>query len=678
MLDWKFDLNNLLSEVLINKIAVICLLFLLFKVELYSQFDNIKENRIGIFGGLNHIQNIATLPVLNGADDCGIFQNGNSRDKYLGILGEVQVYKQYLYLQARFSADYRPMLLETQTYRYQVYNNTTNQYNQLKLNHTYDANLAYINFQIGTRTQIVDFLPISFSLLFEAGEALISSDYENKETIIEPEYVLFPSGKLSQVLAKDEYIDIKTSLGISFMLSYDIEITKYINISPEISYRLSLNNVSNSLDWEQKIFRTGLSLSYNLNVEEDIIPIKEEAPVEKEVIITDRSKYSEKTEDFQIKRIDNVNLMETKVTQTYPILPYIFFDSSSSNLNNNYKLFGSTNNFDEKLLPKDNLGIYRRALDLIAFRMSKNASTTLNIIGSTDGSEMPTNESRISLAYARARSVADYLNSKWGIEYSRLKISAKELPNIATSNKYPEGRSENRRVEITTENPNLFEPVIHSDFSEFENKKENFEIDINNISNIKYKNWTLIISKDNKQIYSKTNMGLIPSKIKIPYNKQLNESFGSYKNNEEFLLEILCTDENYRYSMQSKTFKLEKDTNQFEVGRLNLIVFDFDRAELTQINQNMLKGFVKKGISSNSITSIIGSTDKLGEAEYNKTLSQDRANVVNNYIKSFIPEFNASEVIGIGASKLKYSNDIPEGRFYCRTVLIEVKTPIKK
>ncbi|MEI6089253.1 MAG: hypothetical protein WCR42_02265 [bacterium] len=34
-------------------------------------------------------------------------------------------------------------------------------------------------------------------------------------------------------------------------------------------------------------------------------------------------------------------------------------------------------------------------------------------------------------------------------------------------------------------------------------------------------------------------------------------------------------------------------------------------------------------------------------------------------------------VQGVGEDTLLYNNDVPEGRFYCRTVQIVVKTPIE-
>ncbi|TNE35373.1 hypothetical protein EP342_01720, partial [bacterium] len=74
---------------------------------------------------------------------------------------------------------------------------------------------------------------------------------------------------------------------------------------------------------------------------------------------------------------------------------------------------------------------------------------------------------------------------------------------------------------------------------------------------------------------------------------------------------------------------------------------------------------------------IVGSTDFLGERNYNNELSQNRANNVAKYINTLLPDVKFKKVIGVGSENPKFDNSTPEGRFYCRTVLIEVKTPIK-
>ena len=61
----------------------------------------------------------------------------------------------------------------------------------------------------------------------------------------------------------------------------------------------------------------------------------------------------------------------------------------------------------------------------------------------------------------------------------------------------------------------------------------------------------------------------------------------------------------------------------------------------------------------------------MGDELYNEKLSQGRANTL---AKSLNIPFDY--VKGLGESILLYNNDLPEGRFYCRTVEVIVETPI--
>jgi outer membrane protein OmpA-like peptidoglycan-associated protein len=63
----------------------------------------------------------------------------------------------------------------------------------------------------------------------------------------------------------------------------------------------------------------------------------------------------------------------------------------------------------------------------------------------------------------------------------------------------------------------------------------------------------------------------------------------------------------------------------------------------------------------------------MGEEDLNLKLSDKRA-------KSVLKRLEISENInyeGKGESELLYDNSLPEGRFYCRTVTIDIETPIK-
>ena len=58
--------------------------------------------------------------------------------------------------------------------------------------------------------------------------------------------------------------------------------------------------------------------------------------------------------------------------------------------------------------------------------------------------------------------------------------------------------------------------------------------------------------------------------------------------------------------------------------------------------------------------------------------SAARAESVKAILLSQNPVYEKLEARGIGPAPTLYDNNLPEGRFYCRTVAVEVKTPVGK
>ena len=75
----------------------------------------------------------------------------------------------------------------------------------------------------------------------------------------------------------------------------------------------------------------------------------------------------------------------------------------------------------------------------------------------------------------------------------------------------------------------------------------------------------------------------------------------------------------------------------------------------------------------NSTVTITGHTDRVGDPGVNMKPSQDRAPAVAAALTGTTPTTR-----GLGESQLLFSNDLPEGRFYCRIVDIVVETPISE
>jgi len=80
------------------------------------------------------------------------------------------------------------------------------------------------------------------------------------------------------------------------------------------------------------------------------------------------------------------------------------------------------------------------------------SKTTMQIEGYTDN--VGSDASNLTLSTARAKAVADFLTSQ-GIAPTRLKSVGKGSADPVASNDTPDGRSQNRRVEIISSEPQL-------------------------------------------------------------------------------------------------------------------------------------------------------------------------------------------------------------------------------
>jgi outer membrane protein OmpA-like peptidoglycan-associated protein len=104
----------------------------------------------------------------------------------------------------------------------------------------------------------------------------------------------------------------------------------------------------------------------------------------------------------------------------------------------------------------------------------------------------------------------------------------------------------------------------------------------------------------------------------------------------------------------------------------SLILFDFGKSKLENEHKRVVD-FVRRRITDGSTVTITGYTDALGEEAVNRRISTARANAVAQRLK-----LDNAKVEGKGEEKLIYDNSLPEGRFYCRTVQIEIVTPVKE
>ena len=117
--------------------------------------------------------------------------------------------------------------------------------------------------------------------------------------------------------------------------------------------------------------------------------------------------------------------------------------------------------------------------------------------------------------------------------------------------------------------------------------------------------------------------------------------------------------------------KREERRGDTVINRFSLILFDVGSSEITANNSSIID-VIKTYIKPHSKISVNGYTDRLGETEYNKQLSESRAQAVAATLNS--PNISAH---GAGQADL-YDSALPEGRLYTRTVDIVIETPVSE
>jgi outer membrane protein OmpA-like peptidoglycan-associated protein len=372
-----------------------------------------------------------------------------------------------------------------------------------------------------------------------------------------------------------------------------------------------------------------------------------------------------------------LEIRETIVTQTFPLLPYVFFDSASSALPSKYTSKTTPAAFNEQTLPKQTLPIYYAMLDVIGKRMTA-SSSKLIITGTTDGLERKTPNERKMLAEQRARTIASQLQTRWGIKAERFEIRTMDRPVLASNEMYAEGVEENRRVELSSSDATLLAPVVHSRFNEYVPVQPVHDIAVTVRHPEVASGWTLDVSHQGRTVGERKGSASPPSSITFKLDQEMTDRLGPVVGEVDTLQARMVIDQQSGTPAQATTaFALNKTVSNFEVSRLSLIVFDYDRSEISSTNQEMMKRVIASSVREGSTATIIGSTDRLGEMQHNLELSTERAKAVDIFARRIAPALNVKEVKGVGPNILPYDNTLPEGRYYCRTVSLTITTPLR-
>jgi outer membrane protein OmpA-like peptidoglycan-associated protein len=373
-----------------------------------------------------------------------------------------------------------------------------------------------------------------------------------------------------------------------------------------------------------------------------------------------------------------VRVEEFYSSSTTPLLPFILFGLDDAKIPARYHRLTAdqANDFDiHKTDSTDNVHVYHDMLNIIGKRMREhpNAKITLTGCTSNDPQELADNE----LAIHRADAVGVYLERVWNIDPKRIRLEARGLPEKPSSLTQEEGREENRRVEITSNDPALMNVITLGDTDLSTNPPMmQFVPTVHAQAGVKF--WDLYVTQAVQILHHEFGKGTQPkgwnwdlhgsaayiprTEDTIEYGLRLVDSAG----------QTVTTTGTIPVRQVTISKKRQERTVDKVIERYTLVLFDFGSSKIDPQNQRAIE-YIKQQITPGTQVEITGYADRLGDDAYDQKLTEDRANAVAKMIGA--PNMTAK---GVGKSVLLYDNNIPEGRFYSRTVNIVLYKPVNQ
>lgn len=560
--------------------------------------------------------------------------------------------------------------------------------------HQLDVSLDYIQLEALGAYYVSD----KVYLAFGPGVATAThASYTQVEEIQQPFGIKFRNGESTRQIASANFDDnpnTETNIRITAhaLVGADFLIAENLYLSPETGFIFPFTNVLSDNDWSVSTFHAGLVLKYELGSPERVV-VKETAPEPEQVTQPKFTpspiasiKAKSLLENGTMLEFGQVTVIEENNNNYVPILPYIFFDAGNSELLNRYTALISSqiNNFDESTLQDSVLAVYHNLLNIVGNRMQKNTTANLTVTGCVEPTDDGGNLNK--LASSRAQTVKDYLVNIWGISAQRIITQSRELPEVISNRSIAEGRQENRRVELSSSSSEILEPVrLITHDSEVSPKSIVMQPNVKYDENLK--SWDIVANDiDNTQLWKKSGNGSPSTSMQwdLDRNKLIELARKDVQGNHiSVKLKVIDNEGNTDEANTAVPIFYEKKSKYYDgeivedsvVERYNLIFFDYDMPLINEKNESTFKAILNR-ISTNSSVSITGFTDKLGTDEYNNQLSIERAKSVEQAIKErVVPEKIFSKGVG---ETLIYDNELPEGRFYNRTVIVEITTPLKR
>ena len=537
--------------------------------------------------------------------------------------------------------------------------------------HKYDASLHYLEMSPVLQVHnLFENVPVYFAGGLEFGIPLAAT-YSQNETVPTANNNI---GAVSSAYATDANIaDKSVRLALLIGAGYQYKITPTTFISPEISLRIPFTNVSSNAalsTWSVPQLRFGVNITFG-GKKADPPPVASTLKTGLETgYYTSEGTYTPLT---------TIKVEDAQYAELYPFIPYVFYPANSSQPDSSLQEYAGSNergNFTLAGLPQDAVEVNHRTLDILGYRMKQNPASTLTIIGTNDGKGEAKGK---KLSTERAEFAKGYMTKSFNLEPDRITVQARDLPEKPSATSLADGDAENRRIEFKSATRELFEPIMMKSDEQRIAQPDLVEFRPSASSNSTVTSWTLTVSQAGRTLREFVGIGQPPpqrwlirpnelsnSQVPIDYSFSASDSLlGKHETHGSIPVEYI-----------SSTRKRIEQLADRTISKFSLVLFDFNKSELTPDNQKIVETAILPAIQYNSVVKIYGYTDRIGDDAYNKKLSKERAEAVRKALEGKIKDAKY-ETYGNGETVPIFDNNTPVGRQLSRTVQIYVETPRK-
>ncbi len=456
-------------------------------------------------------------------------------------------------------------------------------------------------------------------------------------------------------------------------VGYDIPVSSKVSLSPFVSYHPYFGQDARTIEsWSVSTVRAGIALKFGRARKAKETKEIAAMPV-KEVMFSVRAPKT-----VPVKR---------EVSETLPLRNSVFFDEGSVNIPSRYVLLNTNeaSAFKESSLQNQQvpdmtgrsarqLNVYHNILNILGDRMRANPGATIALSGASSNGP--------GEGKTLAEAVKQYIVSGYGINSSRIATSGRTKPLVPSEQ--PGGTKElvllregDRRVDITSTSAELLMEVgggmmkpVQILATQIDPLDSHVIFDVAGAKTV-LKWWTLDLTDEGGTV---KHFGPFTSERQTMTGASIlgNNKSGSYK------VVMLGETKNGLSVRKESTVSLLREDEAPEKGYRYSILFDFNKTNSIASYNKFLTDVVSPLISTGSTVIVHGHTDIIGDEEYNQKLSDNRAAETKKVIAQALSHAGKSnvtfEVLGFGedSNRTPFENNLPEERFYNRTVIIDI------